>query len=117
MSEENKLEAIQEEQTVAPEELSEQELNEIDGGADKTKDEETIRNAWSEPLECDTKSRGLSPLDLAGDWGATFDREAGFEGGQKHAGNSACKPCGINSRRCCFVGCRKWLFMAPPPST
>ncbi|HLM99839.1 MAG TPA: hypothetical protein VK335_11180 [Bryobacteraceae bacterium] len=45
MSEENKLEAIQEEQTVAPEELSEQELNEIDGGADKTKDEETIRNA------------------------------------------------------------------------
>jgi hypothetical protein len=45
MSEENKLEANQEERTVAPEELSEQELNEIAGGADKTKDEETIRNA------------------------------------------------------------------------
>jgi len=45
MSEENKLKAIHEELTVAPKELSEQELNEIAGGANKTDDEETIRNA------------------------------------------------------------------------
>ena len=45
MSEENKQEAVQEERTVAFEELSKEELNEIVGGADKTSDEETIRNA------------------------------------------------------------------------
>lgn len=45
MEDQNKLEAIQEELTVAPEELSEQELNKIAGGASKSDDEETIRNA------------------------------------------------------------------------
>ncbi len=45
MEDQNKLEAIQEELTVAPEELSEQELNEIAGGASKSKDEDTIRSA------------------------------------------------------------------------
>jgi bacteriocin-like protein len=45
MSEENKLKAIQEELTVAPKELSEQELNEIAGGGNTTKDEETTRDA------------------------------------------------------------------------
>ncbi len=45
MSEEVKAREMENDQPVAPEELSGQEMDAIAGGADKTKDEETTRNA------------------------------------------------------------------------
>ena len=45
MSEEVKAQEMENDQPVAPEELSEQELDEIAGGASKADDEQTTRNA------------------------------------------------------------------------
>lgn len=45
MSEEVKAQELENDRPVAPEELSEQELDEIAGGASKADDEQTTRNA------------------------------------------------------------------------